>query len=98
MPNKRRNSARGSRKSVVVIPDGSHSAEAANILAHEDPNATAAQHRQTLLKAFEEMDEDGSGQIDVKELGRLKPPTILRTRLRYYSFARCDAQSTRTRA
>ena len=62
---------------MVVIPDGSHSAEAANILAHEDPNATAAQHRQTLLKAFEEMDEDGSGQIDVKELGRLKPPKLV---------------------
>jgi len=57
--------------SAVVIPDGSHSSNAANILAHEKADCTPEEHRETLMNAFREMDEDGSGEIDVTELGAM---------------------------
>lgn len=63
---------KASRKlSAAVIPDGTHSSNAANILAHEKKDCSPEEHRATLLKAFEEMDEDHSGQIDVTELGAM---------------------------
>jgi hypothetical protein len=44
---------------------------ASEILKHESHSPTAAEHEDTLRVAFQAMDGDGSGQIDIVELGEL---------------------------